>query len=147
MVHTPRDTDRTEELLLLVFALGAIAGSFILHPNTDGSLCLPIPVLEIRVPLPETCMSRKVLGISCPGCGLTRSFVAMARADLATAFRWNPMGPLLFIVVLFQIPYRAIEYFGLWRSHPRWMRMKDWLSIMVWPICGGFIIIWVIRMT
>ena len=30
------------------------------------------------VPMPETCASRSIFDIECPGCGLTRSFIAIA---------------------------------------------------------------------
>ncbi len=146
MAHLERDASRTDELILLILALSAIAGSFILQPNDAGGLNLPIPLIGTQISLPEVCMSRKTLGISCPGCGLTRSFVSTAHGNFAPAFRWNPMGPLLFVVVLFQIPYRAIEYLGLWRSSPLWMRFKDGLAYAAWPICGGLVVAWVIRM-
>ena len=143
---SPRDIDGTEQLLLLVLALGAVTGSFILQPTGNGSLALPIPFTGIQVYLPEMCMSRRVLGVSCPGCGLTRSFVAAAHGDLAAAVRWNPMGPVLFLVVLFQIPYRAVNYLGLWRFRPWWIRFKAGLAVTVWPICGGLVVAWLIRM-
>ncbi|MGH9456563.1 MAG: DUF2752 domain-containing protein [Thermoanaerobaculia bacterium] len=47
----------------------------------------------------EVCWSRLVLGRPCPGCGLTRSFVAAARGDIPRASAWNPAGPPLFALV------------------------------------------------
>lgn len=36
------------------------------------------------------CVFHEVTGLLCPGCGITRMFLALGRLDLATAFRWNP---------------------------------------------------------
>ena len=43
--------------------------------------------------VPELCTLRKVLGIRCPGCGLTRSFVFMGHGEWWTALRMNWLGP------------------------------------------------------
>ncbi len=36
------------------------------------------------------CVFHEVTGLFCPGCGITRMFLAIGRLDLAAAFRWNP---------------------------------------------------------
>ena len=48
----------------------------------------------------DLCWSRILLDRDCPGCGLTRSFVALAGGDLARSFACNPTGPVLFAAVL-----------------------------------------------
>jgi hypothetical protein len=146
MENLRKHTGAFEEILLLALALAALAGSFILQPNASGGLSVPIAFTEKQMALPEVCMSHRVLGISCPGCGLTRSFVCIAHGDPLAAFRWNPMGPVLFIIVLFQIPYRAIRYVGLWRSRPFWVRLNNGLGASVWPVCGGLIALWLVRL-
>ncbi|HCP44751.1 MAG TPA: hypothetical protein DIU15_01790 [Deltaproteobacteria bacterium] len=47
------------------------------------------------------CVTRRVTGHPCPGCGLTRSFCAMARGDLITAFQAHLAGPLVFLAVVY----------------------------------------------
>ena len=42
----------------------------------------------------------------CFGCGLTRSFVHTAHLDLGEAFRLHPLGPVAFLAVAVQIPWR-----------------------------------------
>lgn len=69
------------------------------HPLTVGAgvvlaaapifALVGIPRLPLMWPLYE-------LGIVLPGCGLTRGVVALARGDLAGAWRWNPAS---FVVV------------------------------------------------
>ena len=55
--------------------------------------------------LPELCLVKRQGG-ACPGCGMTRSFIRGVRADPA-AFRYHPLGPLLLLVVVAQLPYRS----------------------------------------
>jgi hypothetical protein len=59
-----------------------------------------------QFPLPETCMARSVFGVSCPGCGLTRSFIYLARGDWQHALALHRLGWLLAAAVLLQFPYR-----------------------------------------
>jgi len=55
---------------------------------------------------PLHCLLNHLFGIKCALCGMTRSFTAMADGDLAGAFAYHRLGPVLFFLVLFQIPYR-----------------------------------------
>ncbi|WP_299042334.1 DUF2752 domain-containing protein [uncultured Thermosynechococcus sp.] len=43
------------------------------------------------------CPFRAITGIPCPGCGLTRSFLAIARGDFENALRMHLFGPVLFL--------------------------------------------------
>lgn len=36
------------------------------------------------------CPFRTILGVRCPGCGMTHALVAMLRGDLKAAIRYNP---------------------------------------------------------
>ena len=49
---------------------------------------------------PVVCLFRLTTGYDCPGCGITRSFRAMGRLDVEGAFRYNPLGPELFLALL-----------------------------------------------
>ena len=52
------------------------------------------------------CMSKHLLGINCALCGMTHSFCAIGHGQLAKAFEYHRLGPILFCFILFQIPYR-----------------------------------------
>jgi hypothetical protein len=72
---------------------------------------------EVELPLlgqvlPAMCHWKRLTGLDCPGCGLTRCFIALAHGDIAAAWRFNPAGILLFAMVAGQIPYRGLQ---LWR--------------------------------
>lgn len=57
-------------------------------------------------PLPHSCYSRAVFGVPCPGCGLTRSFVYLARGNWQAAWQEHRLGWLLAGIVALQFPYR-----------------------------------------
>lgn len=52
-----------------------------------------VPLGGFGIPM---CAMRDVLGLPCPGCGLTRSFIHLAHGDPAGAAVMNPFGLLLF---------------------------------------------------
>lgn len=49
------------------------------------------------------CIFKKLFNISCPSCGLTRSFRALLRLDIITSFKYNIFGPILFIIIIIGI--------------------------------------------
>lgn len=57
-------------------------------------------------PIPELCGLRAWTGYSCPGCGLTRSFIHLAHGRLAESYRCHRLGWVLALFVLLQFPYR-----------------------------------------
>ena len=56
---------------------------------------------EIRIP----CIFYEITGLKCPGCGITRMIVSVARLDLASAFKYNPFlfitGPFILLYLAF----------------------------------------------
>lgn len=50
------------------------------------------------------CIFQHFLGISCPGCGMTRAFISALRLDFKAAFAYHPMFwsmPILYLYFLF----------------------------------------------
>ena len=137
---------RTEHLWILAIAAIAIAGSFVLRLSNDGNLVLHIPWLGIVIPLPHACLSQSVFGVSCPGCGLTRSYVAIGQGELHTALLANPIGPAIYLLCLLQAPYRLVEYFGIGRSSVWWTAIKGRLDLVLWAFLVGLLAQWLARM-
>ncbi len=50
--------------------------------------------------LPVFCPFKFVTGIPCPGCGMTHAFLAIAEADLISAFRYNPFSIPFFVLTV-----------------------------------------------
>ena len=50
------------------------------------------------------CLILRVVGIHCPGCGMTRAFLALLRLDFSAAWGYHPMVfalPLMYLYFLF----------------------------------------------
>jgi hypothetical protein len=88
---------------VLAWCVGIVLLSAVLRVDAAGRGYLPGLANH---PLPATCPSRVLLHVDCPGCGLTRSFIATAHGQFARAYAFHRVGPLLFLLVLLQIPLR-----------------------------------------
>ena len=86
--------------ILLVVCGGVVGMAALLTPTPDV-------VSLFGFPIPELCTYRKLFGVGCPGCGLTRSFSFMAHFRFGQAFDMNWMGPPFFLFVASQVPYRV----------------------------------------
>jgi hypothetical protein len=92
---------RRRHLPYLLLGLAALAGALLLQPVPGDRLAL------FGLPLPSFCLTRNLLGFSCPTCGMTRAFAHAARLDLGAAWSVSPLGLILFALLFAQIPYRA----------------------------------------
>ncbi|MGD9161574.1 MAG: DUF2752 domain-containing protein [Desulfobacteraceae bacterium] len=48
------------------------------------------------------CIFKNITGYDCPGCGLTRSFLCIARGDFARSFHYHDFGIVLFAYLCLQ---------------------------------------------
>lgn len=109
---------KDRHLTMLTLCAAALLLAIALRFNGDGHLAAG------GVSLPPVCGSRILFGVECPGCGLSRSFVALARGDVAASIRFHRVGWVMALLAATQIPYR------LWRLHqlrtslptPQWTR-------------------------
>jgi len=91
-------------------------------------------------PVPELCSSRMLFGVSCPGCGLTRSFVHLAHARVAESLAAHRVGWILALVIVLQIPYRihALRQSPIGGLHSHWPR---WVSAaLIVMLIGNWIL-------
>lgn len=95
------------ELGILAGAVAVLILAALLEPH-------PEVVRLFGHDVPPMCAFSAVTGISCPGCGLTRSFAFLEDGDLRAALAMNPLGPLLWGIVAAQVPYRMLR---LWRGY------------------------------
>lgn len=61
------------------------------------------------------CFFRKATGFDCPGCGMTRASHAFLNGRFAEAFRFNPVGMVLFPLAMLGV---ALELVGWVRGKP-----------------------------
>lgn len=60
----------------------------------------------------DLCVFKKLTGIDCPLCGMTRSMHAAARLDFASAAEHHILGPPLFILLLAAVPVMLLKLFA-----------------------------------
>lgn len=133
-----RDPARGKWLGYLGFLLAIVCAASAMQTSGNGGLVLR----GLDWQLPPSCWTRSWLGLECPGCGATRSFVFAASGDWRTAWKMHPAGTLLFGGILLQIPLACAGLvMGL---RPRWQTQRDalcrhffqrrrpLLTVMVW---------------
>jgi hypothetical protein len=101
---------------LLLLSLSIVILSATMSVRQAKYVSLP----GMTVPLPELCYFRRGTGLDCPGCGLTRSFISLAHGQFLQACQYNVAGLPLFLVVVFQIPYRLAQLLRMQRGLPAW---------------------------
>ena len=90
---------------MLVVAGAVVVLAFFLEVHSDQRVAFS---LFPAWPLPETCPSRSLFHIDCPGCGLTRSFIYLAHGDWAASLAIHRVGWLMALAVVWQFPYRIV---------------------------------------
>jgi hypothetical protein len=95
--------------------------------------------------MPGSCAWQNLLAMNCPGCGLTRCFVALADGQLFRAWHYNPAGLLLFAVVVYQVPFRTAQLCRLSRGqldvrHGLWT-----VHILIWTAVAALLGQWLWR--
>jgi hypothetical protein len=83
--------------LACVFAAAAVAASILAHDVADGAIPFP------------GCGFKKLTGLACPGCGGTRSLVAIGSGDVLAALAFNPMAAFAWFLSVASVPMAAID--------------------------------------
>lgn len=60
--------------------------------------------------VPESCALYARLGINCPGCGLTRSYINLSAGNIVAALQLNPIGILGYFYTWCQIPLSSLFF-------------------------------------
>lgn len=128
--------------LFLTLSLALLCVCFLLPaPNKKGQIYLSF----LNVPAPSFCMLQREFGIDCPGCGLTRCFLAMSHAQLRAAWGYHPVGVLLFAALAVQIPYRSYQLWRIRLGHPG---LTHWtLRVLPWLLVAAILGQWMLRTT
>ena len=90
--------------------------------------------LGLSLRLGTGCLIRKYTGLLCPGCGLTRAWLAAFRLELGAAFRHHPMFwsiPVFMLFVLFD---------------GRLLRSETWNRIFLYGLVAAYFGCYIIRL-
>jgi hypothetical protein len=101
-----------EHVGVMIPCLAIIVASFLLAPSD----------LEERrgvVKLMPQCMFKKVTGLPCPSCGMSRAFCSISRRRIADAFGYNPLSMLLYPIIVAGIVIPPLSLAQYWRRRRR----------------------------
>jgi hypothetical protein len=135
--HTP---DWVFHAIWLVLPAVAIALSLVLEIRDSKQVIVPL----LNRPLPELCTFRRLMGIDCAGCGLTRSFISLGHLRPADAWKYHPAGPFLFALAAFQIPYRSLQLWRLSRGQSE-LRLGKSENIVIYSLAVLLLVVWIVR--
>ncbi len=76
------------------------------HVALFVSTLLMLMLFPLVTHIPHFCLMRTVLGIPCPGCGVSHSVMAILRLNPVAAWRANPAGLCVASAFFFQIVAR-----------------------------------------
>jgi hypothetical protein len=89
------------------------------------------------------CLLKRLTGIPCMTCGMTRSFCAIGRGRLAEAARFHPLGPVVY-AMLAAVMIRAAVMAAFGR-----MWLGRTVRVLIWSIpvlVAAAIVIWAVRL-
>ena len=87
------------------------------------------------------CLFHQFTGLNCPGCGMTRAVHAALHGRLAEAFRYNPVGMVLFPAAVLGI---GLELIGWVRGKPLPFSFRAG-GRWGWRLAVTLLVFWILR--
>ncbi|GEM_PF-1487582 len=119
-----------------------------------GTLAVPILLIALAIWTPPSepnfivCGFRRLTGLPCPGCGMTRGISALLKGDWRLAVHFNPFAPIVcFISIVWWIRSLSavMGWHRLMRSLDQWVdRCRR--SGFGWVCLGMITAFWVLRL-
>ena len=113
-------------LLSTVFVLGAVTAPW----NASGQANAPLDGWLHEHTGGGLCIFKRVTGIECPGCGLSRGFVQIEHGNVVEAIKLNPLTPVIFLLLMARLAQRFIRVAS---RRDVQTRMPWWLA---WKLYG-----------
>ena len=93
--------------------------------------------MTLAITLDWGCPIRRITGVPCPGCGVTRATLSLLQLDFAKALRLNP-------AVFFVYPYLFFLIHIQTKIFAGW---KKWVKALILALGAGlFLVIWLVRL-
>ncbi len=100
--------------------------------------------LTLQLDPPSSCAFRAVTGIDCPGCGVTRSSIALLSGRVADSFAIHPAGPFVYGVVALLTIYLIVTLVAKC-THIDWRREANIYAKVDGVVIGSLLTVWVWR--
>ena len=107
-------------------------------------LVLVMSVIIPRAPEIGLCSFKRLTGLPCAGCGMTRSFIALGHGDWTAGFEWHPIGVLLYMAMVLMLPLL------LWEMRNRHILItlnRRTIVIFVVSLVAAMVVVWGIRLS
>jgi hypothetical protein len=78
---------------------------------------------------------------------LTRGFVALAHGQFAQAWHFNAAAPLIFALVLYQVPFRGWQLVRLRQGRKVISHSPLLIALLAWIAVAALLVQWAWRMT
>ena len=103
---------------------------------TNKKIIFPLCIILMIIAFLYKCPYSYLLGISCPGCGMTRAFLALIQLDFKSAFYFHPLVGVVIMIMLYIVTskFNVIIF------------SKQSKGFLFWGISGLFIAVYVIRL-
>jgi len=89
------------------------------------------------------CLLKRLTGLPCMTCGMTRSFCALSRGQVGEALDYHPLGPVVFgVLAVAMVPSAWIAVAG--RRRMEWVARALIWSISVLVLAA--LVVWVLRL-
>ncbi|MFK7930991.1 MAG: DUF2752 domain-containing protein [Myxococcota bacterium] len=126
---------------LVLLAAGSIAAAIVFYPALDGD---PTRVMVAGTVFGGECGMKTALGLPCPQCGMTRSWVYLVRGRVLDAFTFNAAGALLLLWIAAAGLIGAIRLVTGREKllRPPWIALFSWA--MFW-IAVPYLGLWIAR--
>ena len=76
----------------------------------------------------ESCPIKLLIGLPCPGCGMTRAIICLLKLDIQGSFRYNA----LWLILLFIVVVAILKKYGIFK--------KLYYSRVFWTLIGTTIL-------
>lgn len=98
----------------------------------NGLFCLIVPliigILDPDIETKETlCIVKRLFGVSCPGCGLFKSFIFAYKGEILRSLQYHPLGAVLLFIILYATCLGIYDYF---KGTDKWLKFVD--SLLFW---------------
>jgi hypothetical protein len=110
--------------------------------------CVPLALVTSG---PSLCPFKLMTGLPCPGCGMTRSVVALLHGDLTVSAYFHPLGAPFVLAMLALAVADAV----IWSRHRRsghparpasWLLERVMATPAPWVAIGALTLVWLIRL-
>lgn len=64
----------------------------------------------------DMCLIRRIVGIPCPCCGMTRAYMALFRFDIKAAFFWHPLFWTVPFIITAAVFKHKIKHIHTWTA-------------------------------